>query len=215
MLATSRSASFRAERAPSWGIERHQTCAIVQLAAFGSMLEFATTFHAPETLVEGALLVLQTADPWEKARITDAVVKCWKLQQLKIAPDAPAQLPVPARPARADDKVPGSSAQRHRTQCTVPLTNASPRVDHPQVKLVEPGNMPRLGKGGTLASRQAIVHSLTHIENWAVDLSWDIIARFGQDPDYAPHLPVEFFDDFVRVRLPQQPAAQGHRRCHQ
>lgn len=37
-----------------------------------------------------------------------------------------------------------------------------------------------------------------HIESWAVDLSWDIIARFGAHPDYAP-LPREFFDDFVNV----------------
>ncbi len=39
--------------------------------------------------------------------------------------------------------------------------------------------------------------SLVHIENWAVDLAWDIIARFGQDPSY--HLPRAFFDDFVTV----------------
>ena len=41
-----------------------------------------------------------------------------------------------------------------------------------QVQLVEPKKMKRLGKGGTLASRQALVHSLVHIESWAVDLSW-------------------------------------------
>lgn len=39
--------------------------------------------------------------------------------------------------------------------------------------------------------------SLTHIENWAVDLGWDCIVRFGQDPSYA--LPRAFFDDFVTV----------------
>lgn len=32
----------------------------------------------------------------------------------------------------------------------------------------------------------------------AVDLAWDIIARFGAHADYAP-LPKAFFDDFVRV----------------
>ena len=57
--------------------------------------------------------------------------------------------------------------------------------------LVEPGKAPRLGKGGSLASRQAIIHSLAHIENWAVDLSWDIIARFGADDSY--DLPESFF----------------------
>lgn len=32
--------------------------------------------------------------------------------------------------------------------------------------------MPKLGKAGSLQSRQAIVHSLVHIESWAIDLSW-------------------------------------------
>jgi uncharacterized ferritin-like protein (DUF455 family) len=42
-------------------------------------------------------------------------------------------------------------------------------------------------------------HSLVHIELAAVDLSWDIIVRFGSDPGYC--LPKEFFDDFVQVWL--------------
>lgn len=57
--------------------------------------------------------------------------------------------------------------------------------------------MPRLGKGGSLASRQAILHSLVHTESWAVDLAWDIIARFGSCEEYK--LPIEFFNDFVKV----------------
>lgn len=35
-----------------------------------------------------------------------------------------------------------------------------------------PGMMPKLGKAGSLQSRQAIVHSLVHTESWAIDLSW-------------------------------------------
>lgn len=58
---------------------------------------------------------------------------------------------------------------------------------------------PRLGKGGSPQSRIAILHSLVHIENWAVDLSWDVIARFGAHPEYAGALPRAFFDDFVTV----------------
>ena len=57
--------------------------------------------------------------------------------------------------------------------------------------------MPKRGKGGSLASRQSMLHSLVHIENVAVDLAWDIIARFGGDGSYA--LPRQFFDDFVTV----------------
>lgn len=65
------------------------------------------------------------------------------------------------------------------------------------MRVVAPGKMPALGKGGSLASRQAILHSLVHIESWAVDLSWDAVARFGSDPQYA--LPEAFLDDFVQV----------------
>ena len=74
------------------------------------------------------------------------------------------------------------------------------------MKVVAPGKVPSLGKGGSLASRQAILHSLVHIESWAVDLSWDIIARFGRDPVYS--LPDAFLDDFVQVgQLHVLPAA--------
>ena len=54
-------------------------------------------------------------------------------------------------------------------------------------------DLPRRGKGGTLASRQAILHGLAHIESWAVDLAWDAIARFGA----AEKLPRAFFEDFA------------------
>ena len=65
--------------------------------------------------------------------------------------------------------------------------------------MIAPGSMHKLGKGGSLASRQAILHSLVHIESWAVDLSWDIIARFGSDHSYA--LPDDFMTDFIKVWL--------------
>jgi uncharacterized ferritin-like protein (DUF455 family) len=64
-----------------------------------------------------------------------------------------------------------------------------------QVKLVQPWEVPKLGRGGTLASRIAMTHSLCHIEGVAVDLAWDNIARFV--PDAA--LPRAFCDDFVAV----------------
>lgn len=47
-----------------------------------------------------------------------------------------------------------------------------------QVKLVSPSLMPKLGKAGSLQSRQAIVHSLAHTESWAVDLSWVFLFSF-------------------------------------
>ncbi|XP_071763604.2 uncharacterized protein LOC139918197 [Centroberyx gerrardi] len=65
--------------------------------------------------------------------------------------------------------------------------------------VLQPGKIKR-GKGGTQASRIALLHSLANIEQWAIDLSWDVIARFSTfslhtgDP-----LPRQFFSDFVKV----------------
>ncbi|XP_061409726.1 uncharacterized protein LOC133343838 isoform X3 [Lethenteron reissneri] len=65
--------------------------------------------------------------------------------------------------------------------------------------VLEPGRIKR-GKGGTLGSRIALLHSLANIEQWAIDLSWDIIARFSdvRTADETP-LPRQFFNDFVKV----------------
>ncbi|XP_009130828.1 uncharacterized protein HI_0077 [Brassica rapa] len=119
-----------------------------------------------ETLIESAIRVLNTADPYEKARLGDSIAVKWLQGAISEPYDPTVDLPVMDRPAR--------------------LTN---------VKLVSPSLMPKLGKAGSLQSRQAIVHSLVHIESWAVDLSWDIIARFGKQEK----MPREFFTDFVRV----------------
>jgi len=40
----------------------------------------------------------------------------------------------------------------------------------------------------------SLLHSIVHIESVAIDLSWDIIARFAY-----LNLPREFYDDFVKV----------------
>lgn len=65
--------------------------------------------------------------------------------------------------------------------------------------VLEPGKIKR-GKGGTLASRLALLHSLANIEQWAIDLSWDIIARFSNAKlSTGAPLPRQFFSDFVKV----------------
>ncbi|KAB5525897.1 hypothetical protein PHYPO_G00145520 [Pangasianodon hypophthalmus] len=71
------------------------------------------------------------------------------------------------------------------------------RID--SLTVVEPGKIKR-GKGGTQASRIALLHSLANIEQWAIDLSWDIIARFSTVKlSSGDSLPREFFSDFVKV----------------
>ncbi|XP_076854768.1 uncharacterized protein HI_0077 [Brachyhypopomus gauderio] len=65
--------------------------------------------------------------------------------------------------------------------------------------VVEPGRIKR-GKGGTQASRIALLHSLANIEQWAIDLSWDMIARFSSVTlSSGDSLPRQFFSDFVKV----------------
>ncbi|WP_224815119.1 ferritin-like domain-containing protein [Hasllibacter sp. MH4015] len=65
------------------------------------------------------------------------------------------------------------------------------RPDAPE--LLDPRDVPRR-KPGTAKGRTAILHAVAHIELNAVDLHWDIIARFSGTP-----LPIGFFDDWVRA----------------
>jgi uncharacterized ferritin-like protein (DUF455 family) len=60
--------------------------------------------------------------------------------------------------------------------------------------LLPPRDMPKRRAGGERESRVALLHALAHIELNAVDLAWDLIARFaGENP------PRAFFDDWVAV----------------
>jgi uncharacterized ferritin-like protein (DUF455 family) len=54
--------------------------------------------------------------------------------------------------------------------------------------------MPKRRAFGSLAGRLALLHAVAHIELNAIDLAWDIIARFAREP-----LPHAFFDDWVGV----------------
>ena len=60
--------------------------------------------------------------------------------------------------------------------------------------LLPPREMPKRKAGPGLARRIALLHALAHIELNAIDLAWDLIARFA-----SPDLPRGFFDDWVEV----------------
>ncbi len=64
------------------------------------------------------------------------------------------------------------------------------RPDKPE--LLSPRDVPRR-RPGSEAGRIALLHAVAHIELNAVDLHWDIIARFGHVP-----MPVGFYDDWVK-----------------
>jgi uncharacterized ferritin-like protein (DUF455 family) len=69
--------------------------------------------------------------------------------------------------------------------------------------LLPPRDMPKR-RPGSRSTRNALLHAVAHIELNAIDLAWDIIARFarqaeGATPPGDPPLPRAFFDDWVDV----------------
>lgn len=60
--------------------------------------------------------------------------------------------------------------------------------------LLLPRDMPKRRAAGSRAGRIALLHALAHIELNAIDLAWDIVARFT-----AGALPRDFYDDWVTV----------------
>ncbi len=72
------------------------------------------------------------------------------------------------------------------------------RPPRPELKL--PREMPKRRGAGTKETRIALLHAVAHIELNAIDLAWDIVARFAPcAPGALTELPREFFDDWVRV----------------
>ena len=60
-------------------------------------------------------------------------------------------------------------------------------------ELLLPKNMPRRRNAKARAARIAMLHAIAHIELNAIDLAWDLIARFGTN------MPKSFIDDWVKV----------------
>lgn len=116
-----------------------------------------------KTLADMAVEVLSTADGRAKCTLSKAHAAAW----------------VAARKAGAP----------------LPIGTASP-PDHParpaQPELLAPRDVPRRRPGSALG-RIALLHAVAHIELNAVDLHWDIIARFGHIP-----MPLGFYDDWVK-----------------
>ena len=60
--------------------------------------------------------------------------------------------------------------------------------------LLPPREMKRRRNLAAVAGRIALLHALAHVELNAIDLAWDLVARFAN-----PGLPRDFFDDWVTV----------------
>ncbi len=78
----------------------------------------------------------------------------------------------------------------------LPVGHATP-PDQParpaQPELLDPRDVPRR-RPGSPQGRIALLHAVAHIELNAVDLHWDIIARFTRHP-----MPAGFYDDWVKA----------------
>ena len=79
---------------------------------------------------------------------------------------------------------------------TIEIGNALPplrpsRPERPELR--DPRDVPKR-RPGTPKGRIALLHAVAHIELNAVDLHWDLIARFSSTP-----LPLGFYDDWVRA----------------
>ncbi|MBV1901903.1 MAG: ferritin-like domain-containing protein [Kordiimonadaceae bacterium] len=60
-------------------------------------------------------------------------------------------------------------------------------------ELLDPSKMPNRGKAGNDVNRRALLHAIAHIELNAIDLAFDMIARFGG------MMPRRFTDDWISV----------------
>ncbi|GIT92447.1 rhamnosyltransferase [Jannaschia pagri] len=116
------------------------------------------------TLADMAVEVLSTGDGREKTALARRHAATWRASREAGTPLEIGVARPPLRPARPDAPV-----------------------------LLNPRDVPHR-KPGTPEGRIALLHAVAHIELNAVDLHWDIIARFSDVP-----LPVSFYDDWVKA----------------
>lgn len=86
-------------------------------------------------------------------------------------------------------------AARQSDACEIPLGNATPPMNPARPTkpdLLSPRDVPKR-KIGTKIGRTALIHAIAHIELNAVDLHWDIIARYADT-----EMPIGFYDDWVK-----------------
>ncbi|KAF9467573.1 hypothetical protein BDZ94DRAFT_1248447 [Collybia nuda] len=122
--------------------------------------------NPPTTLIQWAVLILNTPNPTLKVQRTRHAIDLFRNAKLTSighkSPNAPCPPDVP------------------------------PREESFSRNTVDPG------KVRNRKNRAVMLHALANIEQWAIDLAWNIIARFG--PKH-PELPPAFFSDFTKMAL--------------
>lgn len=115
-------------------------------------------------LARMAEAVLRTADGREKTALSHDFAAQWRA----------------ARDAGATPEIGRADPPLHPARPVTP-------------ELLSPRDVPRR-RPGTPEGRIALLHAVAHIELNAVDLHWDIIARFSHVP-----MPIGFYDDWVKA----------------
>ena len=116
------------------------------------------------SLAEMAVEVLTTADGRAKTALSRAHAARWREARAAGTPLPIGQATPPRHPARPE-----------------------------KPELLPPREVPRR-RPGSPTGRIALLHAVAHIELNAVDLHWDIIARFADQP-----MPLGFYDDWVQA----------------
>lgn len=116
------------------------------------------------TLSEMAVAVLNTADGRQKAALSRDSAARWFAAR-------EARTPIPVGAAWPPDR--------------------PARPDAPELR--DPRDVPKR-KPGSPQGRIALLHAVAHIELNAVDLHWDVMARFAHVP-----MPPGFYDDWVKA----------------
>ncbi|WP_223424770.1 ferritin-like domain-containing protein [Tateyamaria pelophila] len=117
-----------------------------------------------QPLAEMAEAVLRTADGREKTALSRRLAAQWQA----------------ARTAGEEPDIGRADPPMHPARPVTP-------------ELLSPRDVPRR-RPGSPEGRIALLHAVAHIELNAVDLHWDIIARFSHVP-----MPMGFFDDWVKA----------------
>ncbi len=100
-----------------------------------------------------------------------------------------------AEPARKVAMSRAVAARWRRGEIEMGRAVAPARPARPERPLLRPPrDMPKRRNFGSPAGRIALLHALAHIEFNAIDLAWDLVARFSN-----AGLPRAFFDDWVAV----------------
>jgi uncharacterized ferritin-like protein (DUF455 family) len=116
------------------------------------------------TLAGLAVEVLTTADGRAKTARSREAAELWRASRAAGDPLPVGRATPPTRPARPE-----------------------------RPALLSPRDVPRR-RPGTPEGRIALLHAVAHIELNAVDLHWDIVARFTATP-----MPAGFYDDWVKA----------------